>query len=230
MKLLGLIGGLSWESTIEYYRIINELVKEKLGGWNSAKLLLYSVNFEEIYTLQQQNKWNEIAEIFIEISKNLEEAGCSAILICSNTAHKIANKIMPRIEIPIIHVVDETAKAIKNSKINTVGLLGTKFTMEGDFYVQILEEKYGLQVIVPDQEQREYINNAIFNEFAQGIFLTSTKTKFLDIIDSLNKKGMQGIILGCTEIPLLIHQEDVEVPLFDTLNIHLRAAVKFILE
>ena len=230
MKLLGLIGGMSWESTIEYYRIINDLVKERLGGWNSAKLLLYSVNFEEIYTLQQQNKWNEIAEIFIKISKSLEEAGCSAILICSNTAHKIADKIIPRIEIPIIHVVDETAKAIKDSKINTVGLLGTKFTMEGEFYVQRLEEKYGLQVIVPDQEQREYINNAIFNEFAQGTFLHSTKTKFLDIIDSLNKKGTQGIILGCTEIPLLIHQEDVEVPLFDTLNIHLKAAVKFILE
>ena len=230
MKLLGLIGGMSWESTMEYYKIINELVKQKLGSWNSAKLLLYSVNFEQIYTLQQQNKWNEIAEIFIKISKKLEEAGCSAILICSNTAHKIAHKIMSEIDIPLIHVVDETAKAIKISKINTVGLLGTKFTMEGEFYVKMLEGKYGLQVIVPDYEQRGYIDNAIFNEFAQGTFLDTTKAKFLEIVTSLNKRGAQGIILGCTEIPLLIHQNDVELPLFDTLNIHLKAAVKFILE
>ena len=230
MRLLGLIGGMSWESTIEYYRILNELVKERLGGWNCAKLLLYSVNFEQIYSLQQQNKWNEIAKIFIKISKTLEEAGCSAILICSNTAHKIVENILPEINIPLIHVVEETAKAIKHSKVNSVGLLGTKFTMEGDFYINILQEKYGLKVMVPNKEQREYFNDAIFNEFAQGGFLDSTKEKFLDIIDSLNKRGAQGIILGCTEIPLLIHQEDIELPLFDTLNIQLEAAVEFILE
>ena len=230
MKLLGLIGGMSWESTIEYYRIINELVKKRLGNWNCAKLLLYSVNFEQIYILQQQNKWNEIEKIFVKISKTLEGAGCSAILICSNTAHKVAADIISKIKIPIIHVVHETAKAIKNFKINVVGLLGTIFTMEGDFYINILEETYGLQVILPNQEQREYINNAIFNEFAHGIFLDSTKAKFLDIIDSLKKRGAQGIILGCTEIPLLIHQEDVDIQLFDTLNIHLKAAVEFILE
>lgn len=229
MKLLGLIGGMSWESTIEYYRIINEFVKERLGGWNCAEVLMYSVNFEGIYDLQQQNKWTEVAKILINISKKLEIAGCAAVVICSNTAHKIANEIAAEISIPLIHVVDETAKVILNSKLNSIGLLGTKFTMEGDFYINILEKKYGLRVIVPETKQREYINNAIFNEFAQGIFLNSTKTEFLDIIKILEKKGAEGIILGCTEIPLLIKQNDVEIPLFNTLTIHLRAAVEFAL-
>lgn len=229
MKLLGLIGGMSWESTIEYYRIINEFVKERLGGWNCAEILMYSVNFERIYELQQQNKWAEVAKILINISKKLEIASCAAIVICSNTAHKIANEIAAEISIPLIHVVDETAKVILNSKLNSIGLLGTKFTMEGDFYINILEKKYGLRVIVPEAKQREYINNAIFNEFAQGIFLNSTKTEFLDIIKILEKKGAEGIILGCTEIPLLIKQNDMEIPLFNTLTIHLRAAVEFAL-
>jgi aspartate racemase len=229
MKLLGLIGGMSWESTIEYYRIINELVKERLGGWNCAELLMYSVNFEQIYNLQQQNNWVEVAKILITISKKLERAGCAAIVICSNTAHKIADEIKAELSIPLIHVVDETAKVIHKCEINSIGLLGTKFTMEGEFYINILEKKYGLQVILPEKQQREYINNAIFNEFAQGIFLDSTKAEFLDIIKILERKGAEGIILGCTEIPLLIKQSDVDIQLFNTLTIHLRAAVEFAL-
>ena len=229
MKLLGLIGGMSWESTIEYYRIINEFVKERLGGWNCAEILMYSVNFEQIYELQQQNKWAEVAKILIDISKKLEMAGCAAIVICSNTAHKVADEVTAEISIPLIHVVDETAKVILNSKLNSIGLLGTKFTMEGDFYVNILKQKYGFRVILPDPGQREYINDAIFNEFAQGIFLDSTKAEFLDIIKNLKKMGAEGIILGCTEIPLLIKQKDVDIPLFNTLTIHLRAAVEFAL-
>lgn len=229
IRLLGLIGGMSWESTIEYYRIINEMVKEKLGGWNSAKIMLYSVNFDQIYQLQQQNKWDNVAKILISISKKLEHAGCSAIVICSNTAHKIAEKIIPEITIPLIHVVDETAKIIKNCNISSIGLLGTRFTMEGDFYIKKLEKSYGLQVILPEPKQREYIDYAIFHEFAQGTFLDSTKTEFLKIIDSLEKKGAEGIILGCTEIPLLVKQNDVDIPLFNTLTIHLAAAVEFAL-
>jgi aspartate racemase len=229
MKLLGLIGGMSWESTIEYYRIINQRVKEKLGGWNSAKVLLYSVNFEQVYRLQEHNDWKELAKLFIQISKSLELAGCNALLICSNTAHKVADDIAAEIEIPLIHVVDETAKAIQKHKIRTVGLLGTKFSMEGGFYINKLENKYGFQVILPEMNQREYINNAIYNEFAQGTFLESTKSRFLKIIDSLKEKGAQGIILGCTEIPLLIHQEEADLPLFNTLDIHLTAAVEFML-
>ncbi|MFW9929849.1 MAG: aspartate/glutamate racemase family protein [Candidatus Thorarchaeota archaeon] len=229
MKLLGLIGGMSWESTIEYYRIINEMVKEKLGGWNCARVLLYSVNFEQIYQLQQKNKWDDVAKILISISKKLEEGGCAAIIICSNTAHKVSDKIVPEITIPLIHVVDETAKAIKMHNIDSIGLLGTKFTMEGDFYTGKLQKQYGLRVIMPEPKQRNYIDNAIFHEFAQGAFLRSTKTEFIKIIDSLKKKGAKGIILGCTEIPLLIKQTDVNIPLFNTLTIHLDAAVEFAL-
>jgi len=227
MKLLGLIGGMSWESTIEYYKIINELVKEKLGKWNSTELLLYSVNFEKIYNLQQQNNWNKIAQTMIEISKKLENAGCVALVICSNTIHKIADKIENEISIPLIHVVNETAKAIKMVNIESVGLLGTKFTMEGNFYTDKLEKEYNLHVLLPEKEERNYINKAIYDEFAQSIFLDSTKARFIEIIESLKKKGAEGIILGCTEIPLLIQESDVNISLFNTLTIHLKAAVEF---
>ncbi len=228
MKLIGLIGGMSWESTIEYYRIINEMVKKRLGNWNCAKILLYSVNFEEIYRLQQENKWDDLARIMIDISKKLEAAGCAAIMICSNTAHKVADKVIPEITIPLIHVVDETGRAVNRCKIHTIGLLGTKFTMEGKFYISNLK-KYGLRVLLPEPNEIDYVNNVIFNELAQGLFLESSKSKFLEIINSLKEKGAQGVILGCTEIPLLIKQEDVDIPLFDTLRIHLKAAVEFAL-
>lgn len=228
MKTLGLIGGMSWESTIEYYRILNEMVKEKLGGWNSAKLLLYSVNFGEILPLQNEGKWKDIASIMVDISKNLELAGSSAILICSNTMHKIADEIVKQIHIPLIHVVDETAKVIKTKKFEKVGLLGTKFTMEEGFYVNRLVEIHNLKVLLPSQINRNYIHDAIFNELAQGEFKESTKKKFIDIIDDLSSQGAQGIILGCTEIPLLIKENDVKIHLFNTLTIHLKAAIKFL--
>lgn len=229
MKLLGLIGGMSWENTIEYYRILNEMVKNKLHGWNSAKILVYSVNFEEILSLQNQNKWDTIAEIMIEISKKLELAGSSAILLCSNTMHKIADKIQEEITIPLIHVVDVTAQAIKSKTINKVGLLGTKFTMEGTFYKEKMVNKYNIETIIPDQEEREYINNVIYNELAQGLLLDSTKKRMLKIIENLILQGAQGIIFGCTEIPLLIKNEDVVIPVFDTLKLHLSAALDFAL-
>jgi len=229
MKLLGLIGGMSWENTIEYYRVINEIVKSELGGWSSAKIFLYSVNFDEILSLQNQGKWNEITEIIIDISKKLESAGCSCIVMCSNTIHKIADKLEREIPIPLLHVIDETAKAIKLKNLSTVGLLGTRFTMEGGFYVNRLQDRHKINVILPDKEEKDYINEAIYNEFAQGQFLNSTKSKFLQIIKKLKITGAKGIILGCTEIPLLINSKDVDVPLFDTLKIHLEAAVKFAL-
>jgi len=229
MKLLGLIGGMSWENTIEYYRVINEIVKSELGGWSSAKIFLYSVNFDEILSLQNQGKWNEITEIIIDISKKLESAGCSCIVMCSNTIHKIADELEREISIPLLHVIDETAKAIKLKNLSTVGLLGTRFTMEGGFYVNRLQDRHKINVILPDKEEKDYINEAIYNEFAQGQFLNSTKSKFLQIIKKLKITGAKGIILGCTEIPLLINSKDVDVPLFDTLKIHLEAAVKFAL-
>lgn len=226
---MGLIGGMSWENTIDYYRIINEMVKIELGEWYSAEILLYSVNFEEVLQLQNQNNWNELVKLMIIICKKLELAGSKAIVICSNTMHKIATEIEAEISIPLINVVDETAKAIKSMNIKTVGLLGTKFTMEGDFYTEKLNEKYEINTLIPDKSEREYIHQAIYQEFAKGKFLESTKEKFLTIIENLIKKGVEGIILGCTELPMLINSQDVSVPLYDTLKIHLRAAVDFLL-
>jgi aspartate racemase len=220
---------MSWENTIEYYQIINEMVKERLGGWNSAKIMLYSVNFEEILPLQNNNQWDKIARKMIKISMDLESVGCAAIVICSNSMHNIAEKIEDQISIPLIHVVDETAKAIKNNNLKTIGLLGTKFTMEGGFYVQRLFKKHNITVIVPEPNERDYIHEAIYTEFAVGKFLDSTKDEFLEIIANLKEKGAQGIILGCTEIPMLIKPTDVNIILFDTLRLHLNGAVEFAL-
>lgn len=230
LKLLGLIGGMSWENTIEYYRIINELIKEKLGSWNSAKLILYSVNFEEILSLENKDRWSEIVLIMTNISRNLENAGCEALMLCSNTMHKIADDLQNNISIPIINVVYETALIIKELKLKKVGLLGTKFTMEGDFYSKKLEEKYNISVIIPGKEDRDYIHSVIYNELAQNNLFDTTKQSLLRIIDKLKSQGAEGIILGCTEIPLLIKPEDLELPLFDTLKIHLNAAAQFILK
>jgi len=229
MKLLGLIGGMSWENTIEYYRVINQMVNERLGGWNSAKILLYSVDFEEIITLQNNNEWDKISDIVSNICIKLEKAGCSAIMICSNTMHKIADQVQTRISIPLINVIDETAKVIKAKNMKNIGLLGTKFTMEEDFYTHKLKYDYNLNPIVPVEKDRKYIHEAIYNQFAKGLFLDKTKQKFLKIIKNLKDRGSEGIILGCTEIPLLIKQEDVNIPLFDTLEIHLKSAVDFCL-
>ena len=229
MKLLGLIGGMSWENTIEYYRVINQMVNERLRNWNSAKILLYSVNFEEILHLQNNDEWAKIKNIIVNICIKLEKAGCSALIICSNTMHKIADHVQENITIPLINVIDETAKVIKANKIKTIGLLGTKFTMEEEFYFQKLKDKYHLNPIIPIEKERNYIHDAIYNQFAQGIFLNKTKQKFLEIIKNLKEKGSEGIILGCTEIPFLIKQEDVNIPLFDTLQIHIKSAIDFCL-
>ncbi|MFX0049041.1 MAG: aspartate/glutamate racemase family protein [Candidatus Hermodarchaeota archaeon] len=227
MKLIGLIGGMSWENTIDYYRIINEMVKNRLGEWYSAEILLYSVNFEEILRLQNQNDWNGLIKVMSSICKKLEAAGCKAIVICSNTMHKIAAEIETEILIPLINVVDETAKAIKSMNIKCVGLLGTKFTMEGIFYTERLFKKYEINTLTPNKVERNYIHKAIYHEFAKGKFLESTKKKFLEIIENLIRNGAEGIILGCTELPILIKPQDVSVPVYDTLKIHLSAAVDF---
>ncbi|MFW9822358.1 MAG: aspartate/glutamate racemase family protein [Candidatus Thorarchaeota archaeon] len=229
MKLLGLIGGMSWENTIEYYRIINELIKDKMGKWNSANILLYSVNFEVVLKLQEANKWDELIRLIIDICRKLELAECKAIIICSNTMHKIADNIEKEISIPLINVIDETAKIIKAKGIEEIGLLGTKFTMEDGFYINKLNKKYQINAIIPEKKERDYIHNAIYQEFAKGNFHDSTKKRFLEIIEMLLKMGAKGIILGCTELPILIKASDVSVPLFDTLKIHLKAAVDFML-
>ncbi len=227
LKLIGLIGGMSWENTIDYYRLINEIVNKRLGTWNSAEILLYSVNFKEVLQLQNQNNWNDLIDLMVIICKKLELVGSKAIVICSNTMHKIAAEIEAEISIPLINVVDETAKVIKSMDIESVGLLGTKFTMEGVFYVEKLIKKYEINTIIPDKIERDYIHNTIYEEFAKGKFLESAKLKFLKIIENLIKKGAEGIILGCTELPMIINSQDVNVPLYDTLRIHLRAAVDY---
>ncbi|UCD01744.1 MAG: amino acid racemase [Promethearchaeota archaeon] len=229
MKLLGLIGGMSWQNTIEYYKVINQMINERLGSWNSAKILLYSCNFEEILPLQNKNKWDKILEIISKICTKLEKAECSALVICSNTMHKIAEQVQDNISIPLINVIDETAKIIKKKNIKNIGLLGTKFTMEEDFYTLKLKNIYNLNPIVPIKNDRTYIHEAIYGQLAQGIFLNKTKEKFLEIMKKLEEGGSEGIILGCTEIPLLIKQEDINIPLFDTLKIHLKSAVDYCL-
>jgi aspartate racemase len=228
MKLLGMIGGMSWENTIDYYTGINEIVKKKKGVWNSAKILLYSLNFNDILPLQEDGKWDELAKIMINISKRLENAGAAAIFICSNTMHKIAEEIEDNIKIPLIHVIDATAKVIKQNDIKNIGLLGTRFTMEGEFYVNRLTQQHNLRVLLPSKEERDYIHHTIYDEFAQGEFLVKTKQDYLEIIEHLKQDGAEGIILGCTEIPLLIKPEDVEIPVFNTLKLHINAAVDYI--
>ena len=229
MKTIGLIGGMSWESSSEYYKIINETVKERLGGLNSAKCIMYSVDFEEIASLQHQGEWEELTRLMIRFAQQLERAGADFIVICTNTMHKMAGEVQDNINIPLLHIADATAERIKQQGLRKPGLLGTKFTMEEDFYKKRLKEKYNLDVMIPSNTDRAVIDSVIYNELCLGILRQSSKEKFKEIIGRLVSNGADGLILGCTEIPLLISQEDVEVPLFDTTTIHSKAAVEFAL-
>ena len=229
MKTIGLIGGMSWESSSEYYKIINETVKERLGGLNSAKCIMYSVDFEEIASLQHQGEWEELTRLMIRFAQQLERAGADFIVICTNTMHKMAREVQDNINIPLLHIADATAERIKQQGLRKPGLLGTKFTMEEDFYKKRLKEKYNLDVMIPSNTDRAVIDSVIYNELCLGILKQSSKEKFKEIIGRLVSNGADGLILGCTEIPLLISQEDVEVPLFDTTTIHSKAAVEFAL-
>jgi len=226
MKTIGLIGGMSWESTKEYYQYLNEMIKKKLGGLHSAKILMFSVDFEEIAELQHQGKWKELTEILIDIAKKLEGAGAEILLICTNTMHKIADDVQQEINIPLLNIVDVTAEKIKELGLRKVGLLGTKFTMEDDFYKGRLARKHGIEVVVPDKEERQVVHDIIYNELCLGKIKRSSKEKVEKIIENLVSKGAEGIILGCTELPLLIKQEDCEVPILDTTKIHVEAAVE----
>lgn len=230
MKTIGLIGGMSWESSLEYYRIINETVKEKLGGFHSAKCLMYSVDFEEVEKLQRQGKWDEATALMIDAAQRLKKGGADFVVICTNTMHKMAEEVQSSINIPLLHLADVTAERIKAQGLKKVGLLGTKFTMEEDFYKGRLIKKHGLEVMIPDDEEREAINNILYNELCMGEIKKISKDKFKKIIDNLVLKGAEGIILGCTEIPLLIDKEDYEIPLFDTTRIHAEEAVEYALQ
>ena len=223
LKTIGLIGGMSWESTVTYYKIINEVIKEKLGGFHSAKCVLYSVDFQEIEECQANGNWEKSGEILGEAANNLEKAGADFIVICTNTMHKVINQIKEKISIPILHIAEMTAEKILEKGLKNIALLGTKYTMEQDFYKSKLIEK-GINVIIPDKNDIEIINKVIYDELCLGTINSNSKKKFLEIVDKLRSKGAEGIILGCTEIGLLIKNEDTDVPLFDTAVIHAEEA------
>ena len=226
LKTIGLIGGMSWESTVTYYKIINETVKEKLGGLHSAKCILYSVDFQEIEECQANGNWEKSGEILGEAAYNLEKAGADFIVICTNTMHKVINQIKEKISIPILHIAEMTAEKILEKGLKNIALLGTKYTMEQDFYKSKLIEK-GINVIIPDKNDIEIINEVIYDELCLGTINSDSKKKFLEIVDKLRSKGAEGIILGCTEIGLLIKNEDTDVPLFDTAIIHAEQAAMY---
>ena len=227
MKTIGLLGGMSWESTIAYYRLINQGVKNSLGGLHSAKIAMYSVDFGPIEKLQHDGDWNGAAKILIEAAKNIQSAGADFLLICTNTMHKVSLEIEESIDIPLIHIADATAEALVKKGIQTVGLLGTAFTMEQDFYKGRLAEKYNLTVLIPDAPDRKVVHNIIFNELCLGELLPASKAEYLRIITSLANQGAEAVILGCTEIGMLVNQADTEIELLDTTYIHAQKAVEY---
>jgi aspartate racemase len=230
MKTIGLIGGMSWESSLEYYKIINEEVRNRLGGFNSAKSVMYSVNFDEIEKLQKLGKWNEAGQILATAAKGLEMAGADCVVLCTNTMHIAAEDIVKATNIPFLHIADTTGEVINETGIHTVGLLGTKFTMQKDFYKKRLIEKYHLNVIIPSLEDQEIVHDIIYQELCMGLVQESSKQRYLKIISKLVKDGAEGIILGCTEIGLLVKKDDLNIPIFDTTIIHAESAVDFCLK
>ena len=223
MKTIGLIGGMSWESTVTYYQVINETIKKQLGGLHSAKCILYSVDFDEIEKYQANGEWDKSADVLSEAAQALERAGVGYIVICTNTMHKVVPEIGRRIHIPILHIADMTAVQLKKQGIRKVGLLGTKYTMQQDFYKNILIRQ-GIEVIIPNDDDVDVVNRIIYDELCLGKILEESKAVYLDIIHELARNGAQGIILGCTEIGLLIQQSDTDIPLFDTTRIHAKQA------
>ncbi len=226
MKTIGLIGGLMWPSTIDYYKLLNQKVNEKLGGVQAAKVIIYSVNFAEIKVFTEAGDWQSIASIIINAAQKLELAGADCILIGANTMHKIAAEVQAAINIPVIHIAEETAKAVSDKKLQSVALLGTKYTMQLSFYKDKLAAN-NISTIIPNEEGINIVNTAIYSEMSKGLFLIETKQKFIQIIQQLQQQGAEGVILGCTEIPILIKQEDLSIPVFDTIEIHVNAAIKF---
>jgi aspartate racemase len=230
MKTIGMIGGMSWESSIEYYRITNERVRERLGGLHSARSLMLSVDFAEIEELQRAGDWQTATNVMIAAAQALERGGADFVVICTNTMHKMASAVAASISIPLLHIADATAQQIRADGLNTIGLLGTRFTMEEDFYKGRLIEQFGLKVLLPDAAERETVHRIIYDELVVGKILPESKAAYRRIIDNLVSAGAQGIILGCTEIGLLVKPEDSPVPVYDTTRIHAEAAVDLALE
>jgi aspartate racemase len=229
LKTIGLIGGMSWESTIPYYRVINETVKERLGGFHSAKVIVYSVDFHEIEQLQHAGDWEAAGELLASAARSLEAAGADFLVLCTNTMHIVAPAIEGAVRIPLLHIADPTAIAIKAAGFLTVGLLGTRFTMEQEFYRDRLRERHDLQVLTPKLEDREIIHRVIYEELCLGVVSPQSRVHYRRIMEELKRQGAEAIILGCTEISLLVGQEDSGVPLFDTTGIHARSAAELAL-
>lgn len=230
MKTIGLIGGMSWESSIEYYRIINEETKKRLGGLHSAKSVMVSVDFAEIETLQHEGRWDEAGQMLAKVAQDVERGGADLLVLCTNTMHKVADEMQASVQIPLLHIADATAQRIKAAGLTRIGLLGTRFTMEQDFYKGRLVEKHGLEVLTPDELEREIVHCVIYDELCLGLIQDESREAYKRIMAGLVERGAQGIILGCTEIELLVHAEDCAVPLFPTTRIHAEAAVEYALK
>ena len=229
MRVFGVLGGMSWESTQGYYRALNEGVKAALGGFHSAKIVMVSVDFAEIEALQQQGDWHAAGELLASAAQSVERAGADCLLIATNTMHKVAPAIEQAVTIPLLHIADATAEQLTADGITRVGLLGTRFTMEQDFYIGRLEKQFGIEVVVPDQSERDTIHRVIFDELCQGRIKDVSRQRYLAIIDSLHAHGAQAVILGCTEIAMLVGQRDTKVPLYDTTALHAQRAVAWAL-
>lgn len=230
MKKIGLLGGLSPESTVEYYKIINSEVRKVLGGCSSAELIIESFNFKEIETLQFEGKWKELGDKLGKAALKLEQGGADYIVICTNLMHKVAPIVQDYISVPLIHMVDSVAKEIKKQKMNKIGLLGTIFTMEEDFYSKKLLDDYGIETVIPEKEDREEVSRVIYKELCCGVITEQSKQRYLQIIDKMKQAGAQGVILGCTEIPLMIGENDTDMAIFNTTQIHAMSVVEKILE
>jgi aspartate racemase len=225
MKTIGMIGGMSWESTLVYYRIINEAVRDRLGGLHSAKSILYSVDFAEIEALQHAGRWDAAQTILVQAAQALVRAGADLVIICTNTMHKLADPVAASVTVPLLHIADPTAKAVLAAGMNSVALLGTRFTMEEEFYRKRLEDRYGLRVLVPDAVQRQAVHDIIYTELCLGWTREPSRQAYARVIEDLVQRGAQGVILGCTEIGLLVRANCCPVPVFDTARIHAEAAV-----
>jgi len=226
MKTIGLIGGMSWESTQSYYQLLNQGVKNKLGGLHSAKIVLVSLDFAEIAVLQQQQDWPQMAEILIKAAKQVEAAGADYLLICTNTMHKLAEQVQAAVAIPLLHIADAVGENLIQNNFKKVALLGTQFTMEQDFYKQRLADKFTIDVLIPDAQGRETVHRVIYDELCKGIISPESKTEYLTIIDDLTQQGAEAIILGCTEIALLVQQSDTSIPLLDSTALHCAMALE----
>lgn len=229
MKVIGLIGGMSWNSSLEYYRLINEMVSRKLGGLHSARVVLYSLDFEEIERAQQESRWEDAAGILAKAAIALEQAGADFLLICTNTMHKVADAVGKTTGLPILHIVDATGSAIREQGLRNVGLLGTRFVMEEQFYRDRFKKRFDIDLVVPAEGEQATVHRIIYDELCRGKIRDSSRQSCLDIIEKLIERGAEGIVLGCTELPLLIRPGDVQVPVFDTMRLHAEAAVELAL-